>query len=341
MVPKRIGLVGFDGVTSLDLVGPADAFKAAALDNGYGGRIACYEVCLVGATSKRFRAESGLDFTAQETLASAPELDTIIVAGGSGIPPVTDAIARGLVERAGETRRFGSICSGIFPLAESGLVTGREVTTHWRFTRELAQRYPDLRVNHKLALIRDGRYVTSNGLNGGLNLALAMVEEDYGPFVAQSVARELRIVFSEPRERTAETSVGLEHPRERFADLVGWIIRNLHQDLSVEILARRACMCPSHFSKAFKSMFGEPPTVFVENLRLNEARRRLSKRQKTVRSVAASVGFANPTTFRRAFERRFGNRPTDCLEWTRRVPAERTDEPSATVPEEAHAPACA
>ena len=101
---------------------------------------------------------------------------------------------------------------------------------------------------------------------------------------------------------------------DRFSDLVAWVIRNLHSDLSVEVLARRACMCPNHFSKVFKSVFGEPPSDFVQNLRLNEARRRLSKRQKTLRTVAASVGFSSPDSFHRAFERKFGSRPSSYLE---------------------------
>lgn len=316
MTPKRIGLIGFDGVTALHLVGPAEAFCAAALDDGYGGRIACYEVCTIGVHSHQFRAESGVQFYAQANLSDAPECDTIIVAGGAGIrqPGVAEQIARSLVVRAA-TRRIASVCTGIYALAATGLLDGREATVHWRYARDAAERFPRVRVNHKRALVQDGPFYTSSGLSAGINLSLALIRDDYGPHVAQAVERELVLY---PVERSSDdvtrSQMPLDaRPNERFADLVPWIIRNLHADLSVDVLARRACMCPSHFSKAFKSVFGEPPKLFVEKLRLNEARRRLSKKQKTLNSVATSVGFGDSGSFQRAFQRRFGRRASSYL----------------------------
>ncbi len=143
-----------------------------------------------------------------------------------------------------------------------------------------------------------------------------MIEEDYGPYVTRTVARELALSSAAPNDKqpTLPQSAMINPKTDRFAELVGWIVRHLDSDLSVEALARRACICPSHFSKAFKSVFGQPPTEFVETLRLNEARRRLCKRQKTLQSVARSVGFSNADTFQRAFERRFGTRPSRLLE---------------------------
>lgn len=317
MTPKRIGLIGFDGVTALHLVGPAEAFCAAALDDGYGGRIPCYEVCMIGVSSHQVRAESGMQFEAQATLSDAPDCDTIIVAGGLGIrqPAVSEEIANSLLKRAAQTRRMASVCTGIYGLAPTGLLDGREATVHWRYARDVAQRFPRVRVNHKRALVQDGTFYTSTGLSAGINLSLALIRDDYGPHVAQLVERELVLYPTAPdgRNLAAERSPIDSRPNEKFADLVPWIVRNLHSDLSVEVLARRACMCPSHFSKAFKSVFGEPPRVFVENLRLNEARRRLSKRQKTVYSVATSVGFGNSDSFQRAFQRRFGRRASSYL----------------------------
>ena len=339
MTPKRIGLVGFDGVTALHLVGAADAFSAAMLDDGYGGRIACYEVCTLGVSSERFQADSGVAFTANATLAAAPELDTIIVAGGSGIRSngADQAIARWLLERAPTTRRIGVACSGIYGVAPTGLLDGREVTTHWRIATDVARRFPRLKVEHKRALVQDGRFYTSSGLSAGINLPLALIREDYGPHLGQSVARELAFLQIQAQQRdSTQAADGQSQPIDRFADLVAWIMRNLHADLTVEALARRACMCPDHFSRAFKSLMGEPPSTFVENLRLNEAQRRLSKSQKTVQSVAASVGFSNPATFQRAFERKFGARPSRCLESSRdKQPAPATRE----EPDLAFAPA--
>ncbi len=316
--PIRIGLVGFDEVTALHLVGPADAFVAAALDDGYGNRIPCYEVHMIGVFSDRFRAEGGLMFEAQETLSTAPVLDTIVVAGGRGIrrPEVSDKVAAWILKRVNDTRRIGAVCTGIYGVAPTGLLNGREVTTHWRFARDLAQRFPRLKIDHRKPFVRDGPYYTTTGLSGGVNLSLAMIQEDYGPYVAQSVEEELALhLTKEDQEELPSDAAPVDnHPIDRFSDLVAWVIRNLHADLSVEILARRACMCPNHFSKVFKSVFGEPPSDFVQNLRLNEARRRLAKRQKMLHTVAASVGFTSSATFQRAFEKKFGGRPSSYLE---------------------------
>jgi transcriptional regulator GlxA family with amidase domain len=316
--PIRIGLVGFDEVTALHLVGPADAFVAAALDDGYGNRIPCYEVHMIGVFSNRFRAEGGLVFEARETLSTAPVFDTIVVAGGRGIrrSAVSDRVAAWILKRVNDTRRIGAVCTGVYGVAPTGLLNGREVTTHWRFARDLARRFPRLKIDHRKPFVQDGPYYTTTGLNGGVNLSLALIHEDYGPYIAQSVEQELalRLTKEDQEELPAGATPVDNHPIDRFSDLVAWVIRNLHADLSVEVLARRACMCPSHFSKVFKSVFGEPPSDFVQNLRLNEARRRLSKRQKTLRTVAASVGFSSPDSFHRAFERKFGSRPSSYLE---------------------------
>lgn len=324
MTPKRIGLVGFDRVTGLHLVGTAEAFAAAALDDGYGGRIPCYSVTTVGLDGNRFQAESGVAFTASADLQNAPEFDTIIIAGGSGIqaPGVSEAIAAWLLRRMATTARIGAVCTGVYGLAPTGLLDGHEVTVHWRAASDLARRYPRLRVNHKKPLVQAGAYYTSSGLSAGINLSLAMIREDYGPHVAQAVGRDLALyrAADDPQD-VATPDAPDTYAMDRFADVASWIVRNLDSDLSVEALARRACICPSHFSKAFKSVFGAPPSEFVENLRLNEARRRLSQRQKTLRSVAASVGFKNGAAFQRAFERRFGTVPGRCLDEARTGPA--------------------
>jgi transcriptional regulator GlxA family with amidase domain len=315
--PKRVGLVGFDEVTALNLVAPADSFASTALDDGYGDRIPCYEVHTIGVFSDRLRTENGLLFRAQHTLASAPELDTIIVSGGRGIlrPEVTDKIAAWILKRIKDTRRLGAVGTGVRALAATGLLNGREVTTHWRFARELARQFPRLKIDHRKSFVRDGPYYTTTGLAGGVNLALAMIEEDYGPYVAQSLEEELALRLTKEDQDVTPPEVALNdnYPMDRFSELVAWVMRNLDADLSVEVLARRACMCPSHFSKVFKSILGEPPRDFVQNLRLNEARRRLLKRQKTVRTVSQSVGFTSSAAFQEAFERKFGCRPSGYL----------------------------
>jgi transcriptional regulator GlxA family with amidase domain len=224
---------------------------------------------------------------------------------------VQDRLAEWILQRSCETRRIASICSGIYALAPTGLLDGREVTTHWRWSRLVQERYPALRIGHKRPLVKDGPFYTSAGITGGIGLALALIEEDYGKQVAQSVSRHL-MTYLLPSDQPNDSMnrPGYEsQPSDRLGDLVPWIMRNLHQPLTVEILARRAGMCPSHFTRAFKSVFGATPGDFVENLRLNEAQRRLSSAHKTLRSVASSVGFTDANAFRRAFARRFGTTP--------------------------------
>lgn len=313
MKPKRIGILGMDGVAALHLAGTVDALLAAALDDGYGGRLPCYEVCSIGLTSHTFQTESGMMFMPQESLETAPELDTIIVPGGraSSDARTSEKVAAWLLERMSETRRIAAVCTGVYAVAATGLLDGREVTVHWRFASDLARRFPRLRVNHKKSLIKDGPFYTSTGLTAGISLALALIEEDYGPHVARAVARELTF---QPQTAPAQPQQPVaSEPIDRFGDLVSWMVRNLHGDLSVEALARRACMSQDHFSRAFKSVFGTPPSEFVENLRLNEAKRRLVTPGKTLHSVAASVGFSRPAAFSNAFKRRFGVRPSSYV----------------------------
>jgi len=316
--PKSVGLIGFEQVTASHFVAPADTFATAALDDGYGNRIPCYEVHTIGAISDRFRTETGFLFQAQHSLSAAPELDTIVIAGGAGVlrADVTDKISTWILNRINDTRRIGAVGTGVKALAATGLLNGREVTTHWRFARELSRQFPRLKIDHRKSFVRDGPYYTTTGLTGGVNLSLAMIQEDYGPHVAQSVEEELalRLTKEDQDELPSEGDSSENHPIDRFSELVAWVMRNLDADLSVEVLARRACMCPSHFSKVFKSILGEPPRDFVQNLRLNEARRRLSKRQKTLRTVSESVGFRTSLAFQEAFERKFGARPSAYLQ---------------------------
>ncbi len=305
MSPKTIGIIGFDGVTASHLCAPADTFAVAALEDGFGGHIPCYKVRIIGLTNKAFLTGSGITFHPQDALATAPPLDTIIVAGGPGVlrREIWEPLSEWLMSRLSETRRMASICNGIYALAPTGLLDGRVVTSHWRVASDLRRRYPDLQVDHKRRLVKDGPFYTSAGLTAGVDLALALIEEDYGQQVALAAGREL-MTYSAPKLRPndppqEEKQVG--QPFARFGDLVAWIMSDLQQNLTVEVMARQAGMCPAHFTRAFKSVFGNTPGEFVENLRLNQARRRLVSHGKTPRGSAASMDF------RRAFGQRPGS----------------------------------
>lgn len=306
---RRIGFLAYPDLTALDLVGPMEAFAAA----NAGRDRPLYELIVVGLDRKPAIAESGLALSAKATLASAPAFDTLIVPGGRGLrePSISKSIVPWLAKRGRETRRMASVCTGIYGLAPTGLLDGRRVTTHWAFARDVAQRFPALNVDADALFIKDGKFYTSAGITAGIDLSLALIEEDAGPSVALAVARELVVhmkrsggqtQYSDPLRFQMRTS-------DRFADLVTWVPNQLHRPLTVETLAARAGMGARHFTRSFKASVGITPAQFVERLRLDEARRRLSAPRTTVDSVAASVGYRSDDVFRRAFLRRFGVSP--------------------------------
>lgn len=313
MKAKRIGLIGFDGVVAIDLSGPADAFAVASETEG--DPKPAYEVVVISPSSKPFVSESGLVFKPQRTFKNAPSLDTLIVPGGSGLrkPAINRSVSAFVRARAGSTRRIASVCTGVYGLAATGLLAGRNVTTHWNHAHNVARRFPDLKVNDNAIFIKDGQFYTSAGATAGIDLALSLIEEDYGQQVSLTVARQLVVYlkrsggqeqYSEPLRFQAESV-------SRFSDLTTWIHTHLNNDLSVEALAGRACLCPRHFSRRFRTEVGASPADFVERLRLDEARRRLSNGENSVENVGLSVGFKSADVFRRAFERRLGVGPSD------------------------------
>jgi transcriptional regulator GlxA family with amidase domain len=318
MTPKRIGFIGFDGVVAIDLAGPAEAFACAQIKEGEKGTKPCYEVLTIASSNRLFVAESGMVFKPQKTFKNAPPLDTLIVPGGSGLrnPNVNRSVSAFVKERAARTRRIVSICTGIYGLAATGLLAGRKVTTHWHHAPDVGRRFPDLRVHDNAIFLKDGPFYTSAGATAGIDLALFLIEEDYGPRVALAVARELVVYLkrSGGQEQYSEPLQFQTQSVSRLSELATWILSHLNENLSVEALAAKACLCPRHFSRRFKIEFGATPADFVERLRLDEARRRLSSGDNSVENVGTSVGFTSADAFRRAFERRLGINPSDYRE---------------------------
>ena len=314
MKSLRVGLIGYDGVQALDIIGPSDAFTIADIETDNGQRRPCYEVIIVGITNKPFRAESGVSFQPHTTLGNAPALDTLIIPGGRGarIGQSSSLIAKWISSRAKRIRRIASVCTGVYALAPTGLLDGRRVTTHWRFANDVARRFPKLNVDHDALFLKDGPFYTAGGITASVDLALALIEEDCGPRVALAVAREL-VVFLKRSGGQKQYSEPLKfqiNSTDHFADLASWMVEHMRGDLSLAALAKRVCLSPRHFVRRFKQAFGGTPAAFVENLRLDEARRRLSERTQTIESVASSVGFQSDDVFRRAFQRRFGVKPS-------------------------------
>ncbi len=319
MTPRRIGFLGFDGVQALDLVGPADAFASdafsdAMLDTESGVPRRPYEVVVVGLRGKQFVTSSGLTMRADVTVPTTTRLDTLIVPGGAGLrrPGVAERAAPWIASRAPYVRRVASVCTGIYGLAPTGLLDGRRVATHWKAASDVARRFPKLRLDMDALFLKDGHFYTSAGITAGIDLALAMIEEDYGPRAALAVAREMVVYFKRPggQQQFSEPLRFQLESADRFADLATWIQSHLRADLSVDVLAARAFLSVRQFARAFKNRFGTTPAAFVEEARLGEASRRLSSRSANIDTVARSVGYASEDVFRRAFERRYGVSPS-------------------------------
>lgn len=333
MLPRVVAILGFDGVSALDVTGPLEALARANLVENNRTTLPCYRPVIVGLKSKEFLAESGLTLKATVTIKRTAWFDTIIIPGGKGLakPEVSLRASSWITSQAAKTRRIASISTGIYALARTGLLDGRQVTTHWRVSQDVARRFPRLRVNHTASFLKDGRFYTSAGGPSGVEMTLALIAEDYGYQVAKAVARELLM-------RSRQT--GLIHdyleatdyeadPSERVADLPAWILGHLNERLTVETLAERACLCPRHFTRVFRKVFEYTPADFVEELRLSEARRRLLSLRSTVESVASSVGFKSSDAFRRAFERRVGVTPTAFRRNARSEHESRTNDAGA------------
>jgi transcriptional regulator GlxA family with amidase domain len=255
-----------------------------------------------------------LRMTAPCSLSSLRHVDTLIIPGGRSMrEPATSAkLAEWIRRSARDIRRIATVCTGIYGLAPTGLLDGRRVTTHWMFCRDLAERYPKIRVDANALYIRQGKFYTSAGVTAGIDLSLALIEEDFGPQVALAVARELVVYLKRPggQEQYSEPLKFQAQASSRFADLAPWMVAHLERDLSVERLAEQVCLCPRQFSRRFKQEFKSSPAAFVQRLRLDEARKRLSARESNVEGVARSVGFQDPDSFRRAFAKRFGIAPS-------------------------------
>ena len=311
---RRIGIVGYDDVQALDLNGPLDVFSTA---NHIAARSTpVYQTVVLALTRGPFRAESGLQMLPQTTLDKAPALHTVIIPGGRGLrvhAPTRLKIGRWLAEHAPRLQRIASVCTGIHALAESRLIDGRRATTHWRYASEAVSRFPNVNFEPDAIYIKDGKFYTSAGITAGIDLALALVEEDLGNAIALSVARELvvylkrsggQLQYSEPLRQ--QTRAGAE-----FSDVVSWMLDHLDGDLSIESLAERMNLSTRHFNRKFKIVFGATPAEFVEALRLDEARWMLANKDVPIEDLATCVGYSGGDVFRRAFERRFGVVPSE------------------------------
>ena len=308
--PRRIVMLGFTDAQMLDITGPLEVFARASrwmIDEGIA-KTPEYEVILTAANRGALTMSSGLTFAVDNSIDDIEgPVDTLMVAGGRGVTGATQEprLIAWLRRMAPRARRLCSVCTGTFLLAEAGLLTGRSVTTHWRFCETLQRRFPNLKVQTDPIFVRDGRVYTSAGVTAGIDLALAMVEEDHGRRVALGVARELVMFLRRPGGQS-QFSVQLatqSADREPIRDLQQWISDHLSEDLSVARLARRAAMSARNFARVFVRETGMTPATFVEKARIEAARRRLEESADTIDSIADACGFGTRESMRRAFMR--------------------------------------
>lgn len=305
---RRMVMVCFPGIEMLDVAGPVTVFATA-------DRLAgpAYRVEVAGLRAGPVPTAGGVELVARSSLARVRgSIDTILVGGGLG-PAMEAALAlvAPLRRLAREARRTAAVCTGAFLLAEAGLLRGRRAVTHWAACDELRRLHPDCRVEEDAIFVRDRRIWTSAGVSAGIDLALALVEEDHGPALALEVARWLVMYLRRPGGQS-QFSAPLRAQRsddDAVAAVVAWMGENLRADLSVDALARRAAMSVRNFARVFRRETGSTPAAFVEKLRLEAARRELELSARSAKQIAAASGFGTAETMHRAFRRSLGTTP--------------------------------
>jgi transcriptional regulator GlxA family with amidase domain len=317
---RRVVIVAFPGVQTLDVTGPAEVLRAATKLHPPG-----YEVTVVAPEEGPLRTSTVTMVPDVSISACRFPIDTLIVAGGTGTRRAEDdeALIDWLRKAASRSRRVTSVCTGAFLLAKAGLLDGRCATTHWASCADLAQRYPAVSVEPDPIFVRDGNVATSAGVTAGMDLALALVEEDLGREVALEAARWLVLFLKRPGGQAQFSAQLAAQSAERapLRELQAWIPDHLGEDLSVPALARRAAMSERNFARAFRRETGMTPAVYVEAARVESARMALETGDLPVEQVARQAGFGTVETMRRAFARRVGVSPVDYRSRFRRQAA--------------------
>ncbi|MFD3609360.1 GlxA family transcriptional regulator [Streptomyces atroolivaceus] len=318
MKQRSVLVVLFQGVQSLDVSGPAEVFAGASRFPGVS-----YDLRTASLDGAPVRCSSGLTLVPDGTLADAPAPDLLLVPGGAGTRTPDPELIGWLRAHAPRARQLVSVCTGALLLAEAGQLDGHRVTTHWSVCETLARMYPAVHVDPDPIFVRDGRLATSAGVTAGIDLALALVEEEHGREVALTVARHLVVFLRRPGNQaqfsaqlTAQTAV-----REPLREVQHWITGHPEADLSVEALAARAGLSPRHFSRAFQAETGLTPGRYVERVRLEQARRLLEDTNDGVTGISRASGYGTPEAMRRAFVKSLGTAPAEYRRRFRAQPA--------------------
>lgn len=309
---RRIAMVVYPDCEIVDVTGPMDVFCFANYALRLAGRIAetdsVYSLSLIAEQAGPVRTASGMRLYADLAYEDVPDgIDTLMV---TGAPFTVDSwrdekLKRWLPSMAPRVRRMVSICTGAFVLAECGLLNHRKATTHWLFCEQMASQYRDVQILPDKIFVRDGNIYTSGGVTAGIDLALSLVEEDWGWEVAAGVARGMLIFMRRPGGQSQFSSYVFNEAKTRkdFRELQAWIVSHPEEDLGVERLAERMAMSPRNFSRVFCQEIGLTPAKFVERVRLEAARNMMLRSDHPMESIASQCGFNNSEQMRRSFQR--------------------------------------
>ena len=305
-----IAVILFDEINAIDVAGPIEAFGCVRTEADEPA----YSIDFWALDALAVRTESGLKLCADRRPPERPIADMLIVPGGKGIRSELTLTALSAWLRAHHESfgRIVSICTGAYALAEAGVLDGRDATTHWAHANDLKTRYPKVQVRPDALYLQDGRFYSSGGVTAGIDLAIDLIEDDFGRDAAMRVAREL-VVFLKRTGAQAQFSMPLQLQSgvsDRLDEVCKWAASHLDADLSVDALASRAGLSSRQFARRFRAAYGTPPAAYIKRLRLDGARTLLSQGVSLSRVVHVS-GFGSTDGFRRAFEGQFGVTPRE------------------------------
>jgi transcriptional regulator GlxA family with amidase domain len=311
---RVVELLAFPLVQLLDVTGPFQVFASTNdLVREAGGRPP-YDLRVVARSGAQVTASAGLNLSSRPLPSDGVAVDTLMVAGGQGVEAAAadPVIIEWVQKRAKRARRIASVCTGAFLLAASGLLDGRRAATHWSYCAELARRFPKVRVESDPIFVRDGPVWSSAGVTAGIDLALALVEEDLGPTLALAVARYLVVFMKRPGGQAQfSTALSLQAADDKFGALHEWINNHLADDLPLPVLADQAGMSERSFSRRYAEATGLTPARAIERLRVDVARRLLSESGLPAKRISQRCGFGSEETMRRSFLRLLAVTPQD------------------------------
>jgi len=318
--PHRVVMLGYEDAQILDISGPLEVFSRTArwlLDKGVCSNLA-YSVELVAARAGPVRTSSGLCLIAQRSYRSVTRADTLLIAGGIGCHGTMDDphVLRWIRRLAPRVSRLGSVCTGALVLGRAGLLDDKSATTHWSYVDELRKLGRSIHVQPDAIYVREGNLYTSAGVTAGIDMALAMVDSDWGQPVALAVAQELVMFLKRPGGQSQFSShlAAQFSEDDKLRELQLWILDHLDRDLSVTALAGRVAMSERNFTRRFTASVGIAPARYVTRARLEAARRRLEENNLRVAQVARHCGFGTEETMRRLFIAELGVSPSDYRE---------------------------